>query len=225
MSKPRKKPHLHPQEEQMVSFDHLHAKPKPVNNLAVVSTFREAVSLKQNVGGGIPSLSREEKWRYSRSSNSPRRSRFRKSFLLDWPSTLGMSQQILSQKLHLRRRQNATQSLPENEVTFPLQTFPLYICSPYLGFIFVWLARSRDENFWLGPNVLVPPCSSPPLAGAHVGRAAVVIPSHRYGKLLRSQRLTSSWEKSRTEHAGRPAVPAARSTQHANTISAGRRLN
>lgn len=48
----------------------------------------------------------------------------------------------------------------------------------YLGFKFVWAARSLDENFWDGPKIRVPPCSLPPFAGAHVGRAAVVISPH-----------------------------------------------
>ena len=47
----------------------------------------------------------------------------------------------------------------------------------YLGFKVVWAARSLDENFCDGPKIRVPPCSLPPLAGAHVGRAAVVISS------------------------------------------------
>ena len=34
---------------------------------------------------------------------------------------------------------------------------------------------SLEEYFWEGPKILVPPCSFPPLAGAQVGRAAVVI--------------------------------------------------
>lgn len=34
---------------------------------------------------------------------------------------------------------------------------------------------SLEEYFWDGPKIRVPPCSFPPLAGAHVGRAAVVI--------------------------------------------------
>lgn len=34
---------------------------------------------------------------------------------------------------------------------------------------------SLEEYFCDGPKIRVPPCSFPPLAGAHVGRAAVVI--------------------------------------------------
>jgi hypothetical protein len=45
----------------------------------------------------------------------------------------------------------------------------------YLGLREVCAARSREENFWEGPKMRVPPCSLPPLAGAQVGRAAVVI--------------------------------------------------
>lgn len=37
---------------------------------------------------------------------------------------------------------------------------------------------SLEEYFCDGPNIRVPPCSLPPLAGAHVGRAAVVMFSH-----------------------------------------------
>ena len=48
----------------------------------------------------------------------------------------------------------------------------------YLDFKVVWEARSLDEYFWEGPKIRVPPCSLPPLAGAHVGRAAVVMPAH-----------------------------------------------
>ena len=45
----------------------------------------------------------------------------------------------------------------------------------YLGLREVCAARSREEYFWEGPKMRVPPCSLPPFAGAHVGRAAVVI--------------------------------------------------
>jgi hypothetical protein len=45
----------------------------------------------------------------------------------------------------------------------------------YLGLREVWAARSREEYFPEGPKMRVPPCSLPPLAGAQVGRAAVVI--------------------------------------------------
>lgn len=34
---------------------------------------------------------------------------------------------------------------------------------------------SLEEYFCEGPKIRVPPCSLPPFAGAHVGRAAVVI--------------------------------------------------
>ena len=47
----------------------------------------------------------------------------------------------------------------------------------YLGFKVVCAARSLDEYFCEGPKIRVPPCSLPPFAGAHVGRAAVVISS------------------------------------------------
>ena len=45
----------------------------------------------------------------------------------------------------------------------------------YLGLRVVWDAMSLEEYFCEGPKIRVPPCSLPPLAGAHVGRAAVVI--------------------------------------------------
>jgi hypothetical protein len=45
----------------------------------------------------------------------------------------------------------------------------------HLGLRVVCAARSRDEYFPEGPKMRVPPCSLPPLAGAQVGRAAVVI--------------------------------------------------
>lgn len=48
----------------------------------------------------------------------------------------------------------------------------------YLSLSCVWEARSRDENFCELPNMRTPPCSWPPLAGAHVGRAAVVMAQH-----------------------------------------------
>lgn len=53
-----------------------------------------------------------------------------------------------------------------------------YIKQTNLGFRVVWDAMSLDEYFWDGPKIRVPPCSLPPLAGAHVGRAAVVMSSH-----------------------------------------------
>lgn len=37
---------------------------------------------------------------------------------------------------------------------------------------------SLEEYFWEGPKIRVPPCSFPPFAGAHVGRAAVVMSSY-----------------------------------------------
>lgn len=43
---------------------------------------------------------------------------------------------------------------------------------------------SLEEYFCEGPKIRVPPCSLPPLAGAHVGRAAVVIGLHRFRSRL-----------------------------------------
>jgi len=40
---------------------------------------------------------------------------------------------------------------------------------------------SLEEYFCEGPKIRVPPCSLPPFAGAHVGRAAVVIGFHVLG--------------------------------------------
>lgn len=47
----------------------------------------------------------------------------------------------------------------------------------------MWAAMSLEEYFWDGPNIRVPPCSLPPLAGAHVGLAAVVISSGSQDKI------------------------------------------
>lgn len=61
----------------------------------------------------------------------------------------------------------------------------------YLGFKAVWDARSLDENFWEGPKIRVPPCSLPPFAGAHVGRAAVVISPHSTHVYLSTHNTTN----------------------------------
>ena len=45
----------------------------------------------------------------------------------------------------------------------------------HLSFIVIWALSSSLECFLEGPNMRAPPCSSWPLAGAHVGRCAVVI--------------------------------------------------
>jgi len=51
----------------------------------------------------------------------------------------------------------------------------------YLGLRVVCDAMSLEEYFCEGPKIRVPPCSLPPLAGAHVGLAAVVIGFHDLG--------------------------------------------
>lgn len=78
-----------------------------------------------------------------------------------------------------------------------------------LGFRFVWAAMSLEEYFWEGPKIRVPPCSLPPFAGAHVGRAAVVMfyncpqvickdQLHQIQKTISQETTTTKKEKSKT---------------------------
>lgn len=76
-------------------------------------------------------------------------------------------------------------TLPKVEPKYSQQRVGLW--SSYLDFKFVWDARSLDEYFCEGPKIRVPPCSLPPLAGAHVGRAAVVMLAHNYLNYLEHQ--------------------------------------